>query len=71
MKKTFQHHTPSPLSVEKIRRLRKAYSDLAELIEEVCPASRERSVGLTELETSAMWSIKSVVINDGNSVVEE
>jgi hypothetical protein len=35
----------------------------------VAPASRERSIALTELEGSAMWAIKSVVCNDPESEV--
>lgn len=70
MEKTFAHHTPTELAVAKIRQLRGQYSDLKEAIEEFCPASRERSVALTELETSAMWAIKSIVVNDPESQVE-
>jgi hypothetical protein len=31
------------------------------------PASRERSIAVTELETSAMWAIKGLVLNDSRS----
>lgn len=31
------------------------------------PASRERAVAITELETSAMWAIKGLVLNDEGS----
>ena len=69
MLKTFAYHRPSPDSLEKIDRLREAYSTLQEAIQETAPASRERSVALTELETSAMWAIKAVVYNDPTSTV--
>jgi hypothetical protein len=68
--KTFAHHAPTAAALEKIRVLRAAYSTLKTAIETAAPASRERSVALTELETSAMWAIKSVVLNDPESVVE-
>jgi hypothetical protein len=70
MKKTFATHTPSKAGIDKIRTLRQAFSDLQDLIEENAPNSRERAVALTNLETTAMWAIKSVACNDPESVVE-
>lgn len=70
MIKTYAHHFPSPASVDVIAELRGAFSRLHEQIEASCPASRERSVALTNLETTAMWAIKSVVCNDPASVAE-
>lgn len=69
MKKTYAYHKPSEESLATITALRQAYSDLHTIIEALAPASRERSVALTELETSAMWAIKSVVCNDPSSEV--
>ena len=67
MKKQFAYHKPGDESLTKITQLREAFSALHTLIEEVAPVSRERSVAITELETSAMWAIKSVVSNDPKS----
>ena len=69
MKKTFMYHKPSDDGLAKITELRNAFSHLHSLIESTCPLSRERSVALTELETTAMWAIKSVVSNDPKSEV--
>lgn len=69
MKKTFAYHKPSQEGLARIAKLREAYSALHDLIEEIAPHSRERAVGLTELETSAMWAIKAVVCNDPESEV--
>ena len=69
MLKTFAYHKPSPDSLEKIDRLRELYSELTTALKETAPASRELSVALTELETSAMWAIKAVVYNDPTSTV--
>ena len=66
--KTFAFHQPSPDDLETITFLRKAFSDLKAEIERRCPASRERAVALTELETTAMWAVKSVVFNNPASV---
>ena len=70
MKKTYAYHKPSADGLDKIGKLRKAFSDLQDLIEETAPISRERFVALTNLETTAMWAIKAVVCNDPESVVE-
>lgn len=69
MKKTFAYHKPSSAGLEKIRYLREAFSAMHDLIEKTCPPSRERSVALTEIETTAMWAIKAVVCNDPESEV--
>jgi hypothetical protein len=71
MFKYYLYHKPSAAAVDKIAELRRAFSDLAELVERLAPHSRERSIALTHIETSAMWAIKAVVCNDPNSVVED
>ena len=62
--KAFAYHVPSGDAHVRIKDLRGAYTYLKGIIEANAPASRERSVALTELETSAMWAIKAVVSND-------
>lgn len=71
MKKTYLYHQPSEESKEKIRKLREAFSNLDDLIKELTPGSREQSCAITNLEQSAMWAIKAVVVNDPESKVEE
>lgn len=56
--KPFAYHKPSTDGMVKINALREAYSGLKALIEATCPPSRQLSVAITELETSAMWAIK-------------
>lgn len=71
MKKTYAYHKPSADGIQRIAKLRKAYSNLHEFIEEVIPAnSRERAVALTHLEESHQWAIKSLVVNDPHSEVD-
>ena len=70
MKKTYAYHKPSDTGIAKIRKIREALSQLHDLIEAECPNSREKSVALTQLETTAMWTIKSAVCNDPQSEVE-
>lgn len=69
MKKTFAYHKPSDGGLEKITKLREAFSVLHDQIEALAPSSREKAVALTNLETTAMWAIKAVVCNDPESVV--
>ncbi len=68
--KTYNYHKPSQEGLDRIAQLRKNFSLLHDLIEELAPSSREKSVALTNLETTAMWAIKAVVCNDPNSVAE-
>lgn len=70
MKKTYAYHKPSKAGLDKIGEIRKAFSDLHDKIEALVPTSREKSVALTNLETTAMWTIKAVVCNDPESVVD-
>lgn len=69
IKKTYSYHKPSADGLDKIAKLRGKFSEVHDLIEELAPDSRERSVAFTELETSAMWAIKAVVVNDPESEV--
>ena len=55
--KPFAYHAPSPSGLERITRLREAFSAVKAEIERNCPPSRQCSVALTELETAAMWAI--------------
>ena len=70
MKKTYAYHKPSPDGLNTITGLRKAFSSVHNLIENIAPESRERSIAITHLETAAMWAIKAVVFNDPQSEVE-
>lgn len=69
MRKTFQYHKPAELTLPKITKIREASSALSELIDELAPQSRERSIAQTKLEEANMWAIKSIVCNDPGSEV--
>lgn len=71
VEKTYAYHKPGIDGLSKIKTLREAFSSLHNLIKEIAPESRERSVAFTNLETTAMWAIKSVVCNDAESTIEE
>lgn len=67
--KPFAYHKPSPDGLERITKVREAFSAVAAVIADQCPASRHKSVAITELEAAAMWAIKAVVFNDPQSEV--
>jgi len=69
MNKTYAYHKPSNEGLEAVAALRKAFSDLHDTIERLAPASREKAVAFTNLETTAMWAIKAVVCNDPKSEI--
>lgn len=69
MHKTYAYHKPSPAGLERITKLREAFSQLHDMIADLAPDSREKSVAFTNLETTAMWAIKAVVCNDPQSEV--
>lgn len=70
IEKTYSYHKPSEAGIDKIKQIRIAASQLHNLIKELAPDSREKSVAFTNLETTAMWAIKAVVCNDPESVVD-
>jgi len=60
----FTYHAPKPGQPEKYQQLREKAKELAYLITELCPASREQSVALTELETSVFWANAAIARNE-------
>ncbi len=71
MEKTYAYHKPGEEGLKKVATLFEAFSSLHNLIKEIAPESREKSVAFTQLETTAMWAIKAVVCNDPESVIAE
>lgn len=69
MNKPYAYHKPSDEGLIKITKLRRAFGELDDLVRELCPVTREQACAITNLETSAMWAIKSVVCNDPKSEV--
>lgn len=63
IKKRFTYYVPSEDQTRRYVELRAAYLQLALKINELCPDSREKSVALTELETSQFWANASIARN--------
>ena len=61
----FTYHPPTgPVQVKKFEDLRAKAKELAILIFELCPDSRERAVALTKLEESNMWANAAIARNE-------
>ena len=62
----FGYFKPADSMLPLIQETRNAYSALHRFLLEL-PPSRQRAIAITELETSAMWAIKGLVLNDSGS----
>ena len=59
----FSYHKPDEEQARCYVRLRKLAKELAYLIDEVCPTSREESLALTKLEESVFWANAAIARN--------
>lgn len=66
----FGYFKPSEAMLPKIQEVREAYTTLHKFLLTL-PCSRQNSIAITELETSAMWAIKGLVLNDPLSTQPE
>ncbi len=64
LENTFTYHAPKAGQNERYIALRNAAKDLATLILQLTPASREQSLALTKLEEVVMWSNASIARNE-------
>lgn len=62
----FGYFKPHESMLPLIQEVRDAYSTVHRFLLTL-PASRQNSIAITELETSAMWAIKGLVLNDAGS----
>jgi len=60
----FTYHAPKADQPERYVRIRDKAHELAILISELCPPSRELSLALTHLEDSTMWANASIARNE-------
>jgi hypothetical protein len=64
LESNFTYHAPKGDQQARYVALRDCAKEFAKMILEKCPESRERSVALTELETSVMWANASIARNE-------
>lgn len=59
----FEYRAPTPEQVEAIQQVREAMKALNDLLLDVIPSSRERSLAITKLEEASMWANKAIVFS--------
>lgn len=59
----FTYHSPTGDQPQRYEQLRAKAKELAIMIRDLCPDSRERSVAMTSLEDSVMWANASIARN--------
>ena len=60
----FTYHKPKDNQPERYENLREAARNIATLINDCCPESREKSLAITSLQQAIMWANASIAINE-------
>ena len=60
----YTYHAPKGNQQERYEKIRAKARELAELVEENCPDSREKSLANTKLEEAVMWANASIARNE-------
>ena len=60
----YSYHVPKNGQTVKYVTIREKAKELASLIEEYCPDSRERSLAFTKTEEAVMWANASIARNE-------
>lgn len=60
----FKYHSPKEGQPEKYTAIREKAKELAHMIDELCPNSREKSLAHTNLEQAVMWANASIARNE-------
>lgn len=59
----FMHHVPKDGQPELYQAIRAKAREFAALVEETCPASREKSLAITSIQQSMMWANAAIAIH--------
>ena len=59
----FTYHPPDSAQSTKYAILRNEAKEMAKLIQECCPVSREQSLAFTKLREAIMWSNAAIAIH--------
>jgi hypothetical protein len=60
----FTYHSPKDIQLERYEKLRNKAKEFANLINDLCPDSREKSLAMTRVEESVMWANASIARNE-------
>lgn len=64
LEKNFKYHAPRGGQPERYTAIREKSKELAYLIEELVPNSREKSLAVTKLEEASMWANAGIARNE-------
>lgn len=64
LENNFKYHAPKGNQTERYEALRNKAKELAHMIDELCPNSREKSLAMTNLEQASMWANASIARNE-------
>lgn len=64
LENNFKYHAPKAGQPEKYEALRNKAKELAHMIDELCPNSREKSLAMTNLEQASMWANAAIARNE-------
>jgi len=64
LEKRFTYHAPKATQPERYVALREAGKQLATLIAQCCPESREQSLAITKLEEAIFWANAGIARNE-------
>ena len=62
--KRFTYHAPKPGQVQRYIEIREMAKAFAEVIDSLCPDSREKSLAMTKLEEAGMWANAAIARNE-------
>lgn len=60
----YSYHAPKGDQTARYEAIRNKAKELAHMLDELCPNSREKSVAMTNLETAVMWANASIARNE-------
>ncbi len=64
MDNIYSYHAPKGDQPQRYEAIRAKARELAELIDETTPVSREKEVAMTHLETAVMWANAAIARNE-------
>jgi hypothetical protein len=64
LENNFKYHSPLPGQPKRYEAIRAKAKELAYLMQESCPKSRELSTAMTNLEQAVMWANAAIARNE-------
>jgi hypothetical protein len=64
IERVFQYHAPQGTQAARYVTIRSKAKELAAIVEECSPDSREKSLALTNIQQAVMWANAAIAINE-------